>query len=385
MKDISVINIPDQAFSSECIYLDDDYILLCPDTPMMPALKRRLIEWNFKEVKTNTDPSFTELASTEEAEGALLKAGNGETQEEIEANEFFTELCEFVAKTFQNYKEKNELRLSLISEKVKQLIQMTKTHKIYLLNLAEYDAVDVDYSVSQSVKTAILTAAMSDTLRFPAHKQMDLGTAALLHRIGVIQIPQELFYTNKALTPEEKKSITLFPVLGFRMLKAVEFPVSVALAVLEHRENIDGTGYPRGLTGDKTSLYGKIVSVASAYCAAVSKRPFRDNMDGHSGMLELIKDKGKKYDEKILRVLLLTLTVYPIGTYVRLTDGSVGIVNQTNSAEPKYPILKMIFDTNMSFYSESPLLHTREGDDVQIERALNKNEVEELRLLIPKK
>jgi len=385
MKDISIINMPDQAFSSECIYLDNDYILLSPDTPLMPALKRRLAEWNFKTVKANNEPRFTELASSDEAEGALMRKGNGESQEEIEANDFYSSLCEFVDETFRNYKEKNDLRLRAISEKVKQLIQMTKTHKIYLLNLAEYEDVDVDYSVSQSVKTAILTVAMSDTLRFPAHKQMDLGTAALLHRIGVIQIPQGLFYTNRALTPEEKKSITLFPVLGFRILKSVEFPVSVALAVLEHRENIDGTGYPRGLTGDKTSLYGKLISVASAYCAAVSKRPFRDNMDGHSGMLELIKDKGKKYDEKILRVLLLTLTVYPIGTYVSLTDGSVGIVNQTNSAEPKFPVLKMIFDSNMSYYSESPLLSTSEGDEVQIERALNKNEVEELRLLIPNK
>ncbi|MBI9109202.1 MAG: HD domain-containing protein [Spirochaetales bacterium] len=383
MIDISVVNMPDQAFSSECIYLDNDYILLSPETPMMPSLKHRLIEWNFKEVKSINAPVFTELASFEEAEGALLRKGSGESQEEIEANEFFKELCEFVEETFRNYKEKNELRLRAISEKVKLLIQMTKTHKIYLLNLAEYEAVDVDYSVSQSVKTAILTAAMSDTLRFPAHKQMDLATAALLHRIGVIQIPQELFYTNRALTPEEKKNVTLFPVLGFRILKSLEFPVSVALAVLEHRENIDGTGYPRGLTGDKTSLYGKLISVASAYCAAVSKRPFRDNMDGHSGMLELIKDKGKKYDEKILRVLLLTLTVYPIGTFVRLTDGSIGIVSQTNSAEPKFPVLKMIFDSNMNYYAESPLLQTNEGDDVQIDRALNRDEVEELKLSIP--
>ena len=385
MNEISVINIPDKAYSSEDIYLDDEYILLSPDTPMLPAMKRRLIEWSFKQVRSETVPEFTELAVSEDTEGTLLKKGSGETQEEIEANEFFESLCEFVAKIFTDYKEKNELRLRSVSEMVKQLIQMTKTHKIYLMNLAEYESNDLDYSVSQSVKTAILTVAMSDTLKFPAHKQMDLGTAALLHRIGVIQIPQELFYTDRALTPEERKSITLFPVLGFRILKAAEFPVSVSLAVLEHRENIDGTGYPRGLTGDKTSLYGKIISVASAYCAAVSKRPFRDNMDGHTGMLALIRDKGKRYDEKILRVLLLTLTVYPIGTYVKLTDGSIGIVNQTNSSQPKYPVLKMVFDANMSFYSESPLLNTDENDEIQIERALTQDEVEELRLLMPKR
>ena len=383
MKDISVINIPDRAFCSENIYLDEDFILLSPETPMLPEMKRRLIEWNFKAVKAENEPTFKEISNTVITEGTLLKKGSHESQEEIDADNFFNELCEFIMKTFENFKEKNELRLRPVTDKVKQLISMTKTHKIYLLNLAEYESNDIDYSVSQSVKTAILTIAMSDTLKLPAHKQMDLGTAALLHRIGVVQIPQELFYTDRALTPEEKKSITLFPVLGFRILKSADFPVSVALAVLEHRENINGSGYPRGLPGDKISLYGKLISVASAYCAAVSKRPFRDSVDGHSGMLELIKDKGKKYDEKILRVLLLTLTVYPIGTYVKLTDGSIGIVNQTNSKEPKFPVLKMIFDSEMSFFPESPLLATREDDDLQIERALNKDEVEELRLLMP--
>ena len=86
-------------------------------------------------------------------------------------------------------------------------------------------------------------------------------------------------------------------------------------------------------------------------------------------MLELIKEKGRKYDEKVLRVLLLTLTVYPIGTYVKLTDGSVGIVSETNSAEPKFPLLKMIFDSKMTYYADAPIFQTAEDDDVLIDRA----------------
>ena len=175
-------------------------------------------------------------------------------------------------KLFQSYKSGSEPRLNQISEQVKRLLQMMKTHKAFLLNFAEYESNEIDYSVSQSVKTAILAIAMSETLRLPAHKQIELGIAAILHRIGVMQIPQELFYSDRALTPEQKKSITLFPVLGFRSLKAAEFPLPVvALAVLEHRENVDGSGYPRGITGDKISLYGKLISVASSYCAAVFK------------------------------------------------------------------------------------------------------------------
>lgn len=383
MNEISVESMPNQAFSSENLYLDDDYILISPETPVLPALKRRLYDWSFKAIQAEGSPEFTEIISSGDAEGILMKKGAAESEQEREAAEFFENLCKFVDRLFNAYKEGVEPKLSIISDQVKNLLQMTKTHKHFLMNLSEYESNEIDYGVSQSVKTAILAIAMSDTLRLPAHKQIELGLAAILHRIGSMQIPQDLFYSNQALTPEQKKSITLFPVLGFRSLKAAEFPLSVALAVLEHRENVDGSGYPRGITGDKISLYGKLISVASSYCAAVSKRPFRDNVDGHAGMLALIKEKGRKYDEKVLRVLLLTLTVYPLGTYIKMTDGSIGVVNETNSAEPKFPILKMLFDANGTYYADAPILHTGEDDEVQIVGALNRGEVEALKAKLP--
>ena len=127
----------------------------------------------------------------------------------------------------------------------------------------------------------------------------------------------------------------------------------MALAVLEHRENVDGSGYPRGITGDKISLYGKLISVASSYCAMVSKRPFRNNVDGHSGLLELIKEKGRKFDEKVLRVLLLTLTVYT-NRNLRYDDRRL---NRYSALRPilqntKYPVLKMIFDSKGTYYAD---------------------------------
>ncbi|MDC7126730.1 MAG: HD domain-containing protein [Spirochaetales bacterium] len=383
MNEIALEGIPNKAFCSENIYLEKDYILVNPDTPVLPELKNRLEQWGFKTIFAEGAPIFTEIMSGADAEGMLLKQDNTATESELEAAAFFEEICAFVKKTFEGFKEGNTLRLSTISEHVKDIIQMYKTHRSSLLNFTELDSENYDFSVKQSVKTAILSIAMGEILKLPAHKQIEIGVAALLHRLGSMQIPQSVFYSDKELTPEQKKSITLFPVLGFRALKAADFPLPIALAILEHRENVDGTGYPRGITGDKISLYGKIVSVASSYCAAVSKRPFRANLDGHSGMLDLIKEKGKKYDERILRILLLTLTVYPIGTYVLMTDGSIGVVSATNSATPKYPTLKMVFDHNMTYYVNTPILQTSEDDDVLIDRALTRIEVDDIRAKLP--
>ena len=73
MNVISVENLPNQAFSSVNIYLDDDYILLSPETPMLPALKHRLNDWYYKEVRADGTPAFTEIISSGDAEGILMK------------------------------------------------------------------------------------------------------------------------------------------------------------------------------------------------------------------------------------------------------------------------------------------------------------------------
>ncbi|WP_319562953.1 HD domain-containing phosphohydrolase [Marispirochaeta sp.] len=162
------------------------------------------------------------------------------------------------------------------------------------------------------------------------------------------------------------------------MLKAAAFPATVALAVLEHAERVDGTGYPRKLTGDKISLYGKIIAVATAYNGAVSRRPYKQERDGHSGIMDLLKDIGKHFDERILRALVYTLSIYPIGTYVELTNGAKGVVVRTNINDPKYPAIKLLLNEKGNLYAETPVLQTKEGDSVQIARSLSPEMVREL-------
>ena len=151
------------------------------------------------------------------------------------------------------------------------------------------------------------------------------------------------------------------------------------MGVLEHHEYINGTGYPRKLTGESISLYGRIVGVASAYSAATSKRPFRDEHDGHTIIMELAKDMGKRYDERILRALIYTLSIYPIGTYVLLSNGAVGIIVKTDPKQPKHPILRLLVNENKNPYRDRPTIQPQEDDEVIIERPLTKDEVNELK------
>jgi HD-GYP domain-containing protein (c-di-GMP phosphodiesterase class II) len=165
------------------------------------------------------------------------------------------------------------------------------------------------------------------------------------------------------------------PVIGYRILKNAGFPANACVAVLEHNERIDGSGLPRKLRGDQISDFGRILAVATSYNAATSTRPYKAGIDGHSGVMDLLKDAGKRYDEKALAALLFTLSLYPIGTYVRMTDSSVGIVVRANERDPKYPQVKLIIDEKGNRYSEQPIVQTREGDEVTIESSLSRDEL----------
>jgi HD-GYP domain-containing protein (c-di-GMP phosphodiesterase class II) len=226
-----------------------------------------------------------------------------------------------------------------------------------------------------SVKTAVLSLAIADYLKLPPFRQMDLGIAAYLHEVGLLKIPDRLYLTDRALSEKERKALAAHPVLGFRVLKAAGFPAPACVAVLEQNERIDGSGHPRGITGDRISLYGRILAVTSSFNAATSSRPYRSGIDGHAGMMDLLKDAGKRYDEKVCAALVYTLSLYPIGTYVRMTNGSIGLAVKSNPEDPRFPIVKLLVDGDGNPYPQQPLLQTHESDEVRIDRPLTKEEL----------
>ena len=134
-------------------------------------------------------------------------------------------------------------------------------------------------------------------------------------------------------------------LLGYRILKGFSAPENVALAALEHHERIDGSGYPRGLSAPKITDYALIIAVACSYDAMVSRRPFQPGtLDGHATIMDLAQKNRKQYDEKVLKALVYTLSVYPVGTAVLLSNNSKGIVVKTDPAKPRCPSVQVLLD-----------------------------------------
>lgn len=361
------------------LYLDDKYILLSPEVPISEMLVERLQRWNYGYVYSQGNQIEAAVgADSGEGSPALLESELKEQTEFAKAFKFYSDSVDFTEGLFTDFINKNILPVKDVTERIKLIIEAVKEQKNYILRISEMELSDKNYLVIHSVRTTILGVALGVFAKLPNHKLIEVGMTCLLHEIGMVKLPPQLYMSNKILTPQEKRAISAHTVLGYKILKSANYPANVCVGVLESHENIDGTGYPRNVTGDKISLYAKIVAICSSFSALSSPRPFRLAFDGHHTIVELLKGMGRRYDEALVRLLVANLSVYPIGTYVQLANGARGMVIQANEANPKEPVVRLLINPTGERYGEAPLIKT-DSPELRIARALTVAQVQDLR------
>jgi HD-GYP domain-containing protein (c-di-GMP phosphodiesterase class II) len=340
IKNFPVKGIPPDSFFSQIVYLDSKFILAAPE------MMRTLQEWEFDEVFSAGEPQENYAAASGEA-GAGDELTNAaflsDSDKMKKAEEFYTAFQKYVENLFTQVAVKNELEFKPIAEKIKAVCEIIREDRRFLLRVQKNTLSNPNdnYLASHAVKTTIMSIIIGSYLKMPNYRLIELGVAALLHEIGMIKLPPQIYLSKRPLQPQERKAILTHPLLGFNLLKSFDFPLAVNLAALEHHERENGAGYPQKLTSDKISHYAKIIAVACSYEALSSQRPHKEAKDGYSGMLELLKNEGKQYDDTVVRALVYSLSIYPIGLYVLLSSGRKGQVVDVNPENPRYPIVQV--------------------------------------------
>jgi len=369
-------------YFSHPLYLEEKYILLSPEVPVSDLLINRLQRWNYSYVFSqgeqvdgiaggNNDSSNVEVSVN-------LDYDAREQTEFAKAFDFYKSLVSQTETLFADFINKNVLSLQTVTNLVKLAIETIKEQRQYLLRLTEMHIEDMNYLVVHSVRSLLLSISLGQVFKLPPHKLLELAMAGLLNEIGMIKLPSQLYSSNKILTPQERKAVSAHTVLGFKILKSAGFPMSVCLAVLESHENMDGSGYPRNLSADKISLYAKIIGVASSYAALTSPRPFRHAFDGHSSIVELLKGMGRRYDEHAVRGLVSLLSIFPIGTWVQLANGSIGMVTATNDQNPKEPFVRIKIGPSGEKFADAVVVRT-DAIEYRIARAMSVPQTNEIK------
>ena len=130
-----------------------------------------------------------------------------------------------------------------------------------------------------------------------------LQTAAFLHDIGKLAVPEHIINKPGKLTPEEFEKMKIHPVVGADILERVRFPYPVVPIVRSHHEWWNGKGYPDGLKGDEIPIGARVLTVVDCFDALVSDRPYRKALSIDQAMTHIKGLAGIQFDPKVVRVL----------------------------------------------------------------------------------
>jgi len=390
---VNTFNIADLTegwFFTEDAFLDKKFLLLTPGVPISESFKKALRDWDFFKIYSEGHTSEQPVIRMQPS---MADAGTGaETTEKKEASnddlsqmqqlseesrfdlveKTYNDYQDFISQVYTRYATRKELQLQLISDKVKDLCDFIKENKRFVLRiLPSQENRDKNYLVIHAMRSTMYAIVIGLQLKFPIHKLIELGVSCILHEIGMIRLPPQLYMGNKILSPVEKNAILTHPVISYNILREFSFPLNICLGVLEHHERENGDGYPRKLTKDKISIYAKIIAVACSYEAVTAPRPYKEARDAYTGIIDIMKNEGKQYDETIIRALLFSLSLYPIGLYVLLSNGKIGQVVDVNPDNPKYPIVQI--DGEIKTDGKPKVIETGEYS-IFIKRPLTKEE-----------
>ena len=149
-----------------------------------------------------------------------------------------------------------------------------------------------------------LARALAHAVGVSDEEVQGIATAAVLHDIGKLAVPEHILSKPGPLTDEEYRKVKIHPQVGFEIIEHVPFPYPVAPLVLCHHERWDGTGYPLGLRGEDIPLGARILAVADHFDSVTRDRPYNKRMSSELALLLLRQESGRALDPSLVSVFL---------------------------------------------------------------------------------
>jgi putative nucleotidyltransferase with HDIG domain len=165
--------------------------------------------------------------------------------------------------------------------------------------VATLDARD-RYTAGHSAAVAIYARDIATRMELSEAEIQLAHLCGLVHDIGKIGLPPGLLEKPGALTLDERRQMEEHTVIGERILANVDDYAEIAQIVRHHHERVDGQGYPDGLSDEEIPLLSRIISVADAYNAMTSDRPYRDAMPSQVARLRLAQAVESQFDTTVV-------------------------------------------------------------------------------------
>jgi HD-GYP domain-containing protein (c-di-GMP phosphodiesterase class II) len=238
------------------------------------------------------------------------------------------------------------IRIDKIYSLIQDFITVFIKDRVILLNLINRDNNKEEYLFDHALHVCLLCINIATACDYSRNDVMKIGAAGLLADIGMLHLPKKIRFKQGKYTQEEFYDIQKHPIIGLALLERIErVPQTIPVSAYQHHERISGVGYTKNRKGRFIHKHAKIVAIADVYHALCKDRPHRKGLLPHQALVKIIKmAKAQLLDMEIINRFLSYVSLYPIGSFVRITTGEIAKVTGANENSPGHPALTVVTD-----------------------------------------
>ncbi|MFA6109752.1 MAG: HD domain-containing phosphohydrolase [Candidatus Latescibacterota bacterium] len=196
----------------------------------------------------------------------------------------------------------------------------------------------------RAANTALLAMRLGLEIEYEERPCLALGLCALMHDLGMTRVPEELL-TSSRLTPGQLEVLRQHPAESQRIVTGFGAAFAwIGKIVVQVHERQDGSGYPHGLRGNQIHEMARIIGLADTYEAMAHPRADRKARVTYHALKEIIDLRNTLFERPLIKALIHIVSIFPLGSLVKLNNGDVGRVITTSRTHPTRPILEILLD-----------------------------------------
>lgn len=214
-----------------------------------------------------------------------------------------------------------------------------------------------EYTALHSLRVCVLALSLGRHLGYDRERLNMLGIGALLHDIGKIRVPQEILDKPEALTREEFEIMKTHVPEGLKILEGAPGIPPAALEVVgRHHERYSGNGYAFGMSGDDIGDFGLISGIVDTYDAITSDRTYHLSLSPADALKIIYEGRERAYHPWLAEQFIQCMGIFPIGSIVEMSTGSIGVVVTANRERRLRPRVALVLSAERKPYTPAAIL-----------------------------
>ncbi|GLY08785.1 HD-GYP domain-containing protein [Pseudobacillus badius] len=261
-----------------------------------------------------------------------------------EPADFFQQYLQSVEnhkKEFQKWQAGGSIDIVKVREMIVPLLDQAIGQPEVFLEISNYSDPS-DYISHHSIATGLISGMIAMQLNCEKGTVIQSALSGVLADCGMARVNPRILLKESSLTSAERKEVNNHPFFSYKMVKDINLlKPETKLAIFQHHERLDGSGYAKGVKADQLLLISRIVALADAFHAMTTDRPYRRRHLLFKVLEMFRQDFFGQFDLEAVKALTNVFTKLPSGTVVQLSDGQKATILFVKQQHPTRPLLQL--------------------------------------------